>query len=196
MSAEGEIKTEGPEHFEWNVENEIHLFQAMIGYKPVGIHKHFHMACICEKFENLLGKPVSPEVIWSHLGDMYDLAALNKKESVQFPNEVEEFTLPDPDFSDLMAEKLSKTEVVSKVASKEDKSTPKVTKESSQGSDSGKWEKKGEEESSSETEKKDSDEAEVSDVKKGKVKKEEKPVNKRGKRSLKDKKNDDESPQG
>lgn len=36
MSAEGDIKTEAPEHFEWNVENEIHLFEAMIGYKPVG----------------------------------------------------------------------------------------------------------------------------------------------------------------
>lgn len=34
------------------------------------------MACICEKFENLLGKPVSSDVIWNHLGDMYDLAAL------------------------------------------------------------------------------------------------------------------------
>jgi hypothetical protein len=33
------------EYFEWTTEEEIQLFSALNGLKPVGINKHFFMAC-------------------------------------------------------------------------------------------------------------------------------------------------------
>ncbi|KAK6623819.1 hypothetical protein RUM44_010675 [Polyplax serrata] len=184
------------ENFEWNVENEIKLFEAIIGHKPVGINKHFHMACISEKFENMLGKPISSDILWQHLGSMYDLAALDKKDTLPFPNEPVEFSLPDAEYLDLINEKMtSKTDSVSdsRESSKEVKCLPKHSKDLTPAKESTIKKEKSESEdslASADTEKKETIESE-SDSKKGNLSKE---IKTRGKRSLKDKKMDDDTP--
>lgn len=38
-----------PADQEWTPEEEIQLFYAMAGLKPVGVNKHFYIACIAER---------------------------------------------------------------------------------------------------------------------------------------------------
>ena len=46
---------------------DVSLFQALRGHKPVGIAKNFHMMCIMEKIRQSLGKPVDSRKIWYQL---------------------------------------------------------------------------------------------------------------------------------
>ena len=159
------------------------------------------MALICEKFEALVGRPVSPEILWKQFNSMYDMAALDKKESIPFPNDEEDFNLPEDEFGDLMTEKVEKAkpEPVSEPSPvKDGRSTPKVSKDNKQTKETvNRKEKEKEKEKEEEKEKKvESDEKESesdkketeepeNEVKKGKGKKEDKPAPKRGKRSMK-----------
>ncbi|RNA28477.1 MRG MORF4L-binding isoform X2 [Brachionus plicatilis] len=79
----------------WTPEMEVSLFYAMIDHKPIGENKHFHMAFIYEKFNNLSDKKLSIEQIWQHLDTLYDLKGLDENEIVAFPNEEVEFSLPE-----------------------------------------------------------------------------------------------------
>ncbi|XP_014210292.1 MRG/MORF4L-binding protein [Copidosoma floridanum] len=90
------------EEIEWNVENEIQLFFAMNGHKPVGVNKYFQMVCIWEKFRAAINKDVSLKAIWDHLKTMYDLMTLDDMEDVPFPSNETDFTLPESEFSELM----------------------------------------------------------------------------------------------
>ncbi|KAL1501516.1 hypothetical protein ABEB36_006823 [Hypothenemus hampei] len=92
------------EDIEWNVNNEVQLLDAMVGYKPVGISKYFQMALICEKLSDSLRKDVNPEKIWSHLKTMYNLDILDDNESIPFPNSEREFSLP-AEFHELLMKK-------------------------------------------------------------------------------------------
>ncbi|XP_012216355.1 MRG/MORF4L-binding protein [Linepithema humile] len=83
---------------EWNVDNEIQLFFAMNGHKPVGINKYFHMVCIAEKFRAAVHKDISLKMIWDHLESMYDLMALDDMEDLPFPSQEIEFCLPETEF--------------------------------------------------------------------------------------------------
>ncbi|XP_075929997.1 MRG/MORF4L-binding protein isoform X3 [Petromyzon marinus] len=71
----------------------------MLGHKPVGINRHFHMVCIRDKFSQNIGRQVPSRVIWDHLAAMYDIPALvraqNDSESLPFPNTERPFCLPD-----------------------------------------------------------------------------------------------------
>uniref|UniRef100_A0A672Q5E2 MRG/MORF4L binding protein n=1 Tax=Sinocyclocheilus grahami TaxID=75366 RepID=A0A672Q5E2_SINGR len=60
----------------WSQEVEVCLFHAMLGHKPVGVNRHFHMICIRDKFSQNIGRQVSSKVIWDHLSTMYDMQAL------------------------------------------------------------------------------------------------------------------------
>lgn len=93
------------DNIEWNIFNEGQLLDAMVGHKPVGINKHFQMALICEQLGNNINKDVNPEGIWEHLRTMYNLEALDKHESIPFPNSIREFALPEDDFGELMTTK-------------------------------------------------------------------------------------------
>lgn len=86
------------EEIEWNVENEIQLFFAMNGHKPVGVNKYFHMVCIWEKFRTAIHKDVSLKMIWDHLESMYDLMALDDMEDLPFPSQETDFSLPEQEF--------------------------------------------------------------------------------------------------
>ncbi|XP_015590555.1 MRG/MORF4L-binding protein isoform X2 [Cephus cinctus] len=97
-----EKQSESVEEIEWNVENEIQLFFAMNGHKPVGVNKYFHMVCIWEKFRAAIHKDVSLKIIWDHLESMYDLMALDDTEDLPFPSNEIDFNLPESEFSMLM----------------------------------------------------------------------------------------------
>ncbi|XP_020623426.1 MRG/MORF4L-binding protein-like isoform X1 [Orbicella faveolata] len=83
----------------WTPELEVSLFHSMKGHKPVGINRHFHMACIHDKFATSTGKRnISSKQIWEHLQELYNLQALDDLESVPFPNDETDFNLPDEIF--------------------------------------------------------------------------------------------------
>jgi len=80
---------------EWTVNNEIQLFHAMTGHKPVGINRHFQMLVIHSKLSQSLNTELSSDIIWKKLETLYDLQALNQNENSAL-HEVDEieFSLP------------------------------------------------------------------------------------------------------
>ena len=100
---EPEVKTGDP--LTWDVDMEIQLFYAMANHKPVGINKHFHMACIWEKLSNSITKEISTQDIWKHIGSLYDLNMLEETEQIPFPNQEMPFSLPENEFGSLMKQK-------------------------------------------------------------------------------------------
>ncbi|XP_019640674.1 PREDICTED: MRG/MORF4L-binding protein-like [Branchiostoma belcheri] len=86
---------DGAPPVDWSVDLEINLFQAMRGHKPVGVNRHFQMACIHEKLNQMVNRHISVQQIWNHLDDMYDMPALHDSEILPFPNSQTEFILPD-----------------------------------------------------------------------------------------------------
>uniref|UniRef100_A0A1E1XA89 Putative chromatin modification-related protein eaf7 n=1 Tax=Amblyomma aureolatum TaxID=187763 RepID=A0A1E1XA89_9ACAR len=97
------------EAFDWNADTEVQLFHAMRGHKPVGVNRYFQMACIHEKFSASLNKDIASQTIWDHLDTMYDMAALHESEILPFPNNENEFVLPDNDFGDLLSKRREKS---------------------------------------------------------------------------------------
>lgn len=89
----------------WDVDMEIQLFYAMANHKPVGINKHFHMACIWDKLSNSITKEISTHDIWNKLHTLYDLAMLEDTEPIPFPNHQVPYCLPDTEFGALMKQK-------------------------------------------------------------------------------------------
>ncbi|XP_039335655.1 MRG/MORF4L-binding protein [Saimiri boliviensis] len=79
----------------WSPEVEVCLFHAMLGHKPVGVNRHFHMICIRDKFSQNIGRQVPSKVIWDHLSTMYDMQALHESEILPFPNSERNFVLPE-----------------------------------------------------------------------------------------------------
>uniref|UniRef100_A0A8C4N6J5 MRG/MORF4L binding protein n=1 Tax=Eptatretus burgeri TaxID=7764 RepID=A0A8C4N6J5_EPTBU len=67
----------------------------MIGHKPVGVNRHFHMICIRDKFSQNIGRQVPSKVLWDHLNTFYDIQALNESEVLPFPNTEWPFSLPE-----------------------------------------------------------------------------------------------------
>ncbi|XP_034243250.1 MRG/MORF4L-binding protein [Thrips palmi] len=93
-------------NIDWNVHHEVQLLLALMGHKPVGVAKHFHMACILEKFSSAVKRvDISSQVIWDRLDTMYDMQALEGTEALPFPNEPEDFALPSSQFGQLLAER-------------------------------------------------------------------------------------------
>lgn len=131
------------EDIEWNVVNEGQLLDAMVGHKPVGVNKYFQMALICDKFADNLHKDVDPQKIWAHLETMYNLEALDENESIPFPNNEREFSLPESEFGLLLSKKEEEekksgyeTPKLSKDVKKEDKSPIKTPKDNTPRRDS------------------------------------------------------------
>ncbi|XP_053670107.1 MRG/MORF4L-binding protein [Anopheles nili] len=93
------------EQLEWTPEEELQLFLAMEGTRPVGINKHFYMACIVERLSKSLQREIGSESVWYHLRTMYNLKALDELESVALLNDESDFCLPESDFSILIAKR-------------------------------------------------------------------------------------------
>lgn len=100
----------GEDSVVWSHEVEVCLFHAMLGHKPVGVNRHFHMICIRDKFSQNIGRQVSSAVIWDHLGTMYDMQALHESEILPFPNSEKSFSLPDDIIQDVKEGKLGSEE--------------------------------------------------------------------------------------
>ncbi|XP_011312789.1 MRG/MORF4L-binding protein [Fopius arisanus] len=121
-----EKQGDSTEEIDWNVENEVQLFFAMNGHKPVGVNKYFHMVCIWEKFRAAINKDVSFKTIWDHLETMYDLVALDDTEDLPFPSSEVDFALPESEFLELIKNKQKEeTDVKSKDLKEKVKETKK-----------------------------------------------------------------------
>ncbi|XP_062530296.1 MRG/MORF4L-binding protein isoform X4 [Bombyx mori] len=105
VSSEEEPETKQDDALKWDVDMEIQLFYAMANHKPVGINKHFQMACIWEKLSNSVTKEISTQDIWKHLGSLYDFTMLDEAEPIPFPNHEITFCLPENEFGALMKQK-------------------------------------------------------------------------------------------
>lgn len=105
VSSEEETEVKPGDTLQWDVDMEIQLFYAMANHKPVGINKHFHMACIWEKLSNSTNKEISTQDIWKHLESLYDLTLLEDTEPIPFPNHEIPFSLPEGEFGSLMKQK-------------------------------------------------------------------------------------------
>ena len=103
-------KSECCEEMEWSAEEEIQLFKALGGLKPIGINKHFYMACICDRLSNALKREIHPDVVWAHLKTMYNLEVLDQMEPVPFPQDLTYFTLPETEYGSLMSKKLEEND--------------------------------------------------------------------------------------
>ncbi|RVE50030.1 hypothetical protein evm_005236 [Chilo suppressalis] len=109
VSSEEESDVKTGDAVEWDVDMEIQLFYAMANHKPVGINKHFHMACIWEKLSNSITKEISTQDIWKHLETLYDISMLDDTEPIPFPNHEVPFSLPESEFGALMKHKCKET---------------------------------------------------------------------------------------
>ncbi|KAG7300974.1 hypothetical protein JYU34_015334 [Plutella xylostella] len=105
VSSEEEVEAKAGDTLEWDVDMEIQLFYAMVNHKPVGINRHFQMACIWEKLSNSINKEISTQDIWKHLESMYDLQMLYDTEPIPFPNDEVAFSLPEGEFGPLIKQK-------------------------------------------------------------------------------------------
>lgn len=89
----------------WTPEDEVHLFYALNGLRPIGINRHFNMMGVMERFARSTSSEFTSEQIWKHLRSMYNLEALEMLETLPFPNEEKEFALPEAEFAALLAKK-------------------------------------------------------------------------------------------
>ncbi|KAL1021184.1 hypothetical protein UPYG_G00009890 [Umbra pygmaea] len=117
----------------WSQEVEVCLFHAMLGHKPVGVNRHFHMICIRDKFSQNIGRQVSSKVIWDHLGTMYDMSALHESEILPFPNSEKSFNLPDEIIQEVKEGKLVSEDDM-KEEFKEERDPPATHEEGSNSS--------------------------------------------------------------
>lgn len=105
VSSEEEADVKTADTVKWDVDMEIQLFYAMANHKPVGINKHFQMACIWEKLSNSITKEISTHDIWRHLESLYDMTMLDDTEPIPFPNNETTFSLPENEFGALLKQK-------------------------------------------------------------------------------------------
>ncbi|XP_028850043.1 MRG/MORF4L-binding protein isoform X3 [Denticeps clupeoides] len=117
----------------WSQEVEVCLFHAMLGHKPVGVNRHFHMICIRDKFSQNIGRQVSSRVIWDHLSTMYDMQALHESEILPFPNSEKTFVLPEEIIQDVKEGKLGSEDDM-KEEFKEERDPPATHEEGSNSS--------------------------------------------------------------
>ncbi|XP_022128621.1 MRG/MORF4L-binding protein [Pieris rapae] len=104
-SEEETSETKVADSLDWDVDMEIQLFYAMANHKPVGINKHFQMACIWEKLSNSITKEISTQDIWKHLETLYDTSMLDETEPIPFPNQEVPFSLSEGEFGALLKQK-------------------------------------------------------------------------------------------
>ncbi|KAJ6223781.1 hypothetical protein RDWZM_002326 [Blomia tropicalis] len=99
-SSERSFDSSIADSFEWTTENEVHLFQLLSEYKPVGINRCFNMIGLLHHFNKLTSKDNSSTILWDHLDTMYNLEYLNANDPLTFSNEMEDFQLNDTILSD------------------------------------------------------------------------------------------------
>lgn len=115
----------GSDCMEWSAEDEIQLFYSLDGLRPVGINRHFFMACISERLSKALNRDIATDLIWTHLYSMYNLKALDDTVPLPFPNDEKDFSLPETEFSALLTKKKIEVEDQKKTEIKSEQSGTK-----------------------------------------------------------------------
>ncbi|CCK72015.1 Eaf7p KNAG_0I02290 [Huiozyma naganishii CBS 8797] len=106
---------------EWSVVDEIRLLRWVAEFKPVGVHKHFHMVCILERMNNAekypvvtlqkevvrQGKTFSARDLWEKLSGYYnlqeaDLLELQTGLAGLAPEMSRDFSLPWDEYGELI----------------------------------------------------------------------------------------------
>jgi len=113
----------------WTIENELKLYKAALKYKPAGILKHFNMALIHNELTKSGMRDVTTQIIWEHLGELYDLPAANALETnVQALVEGEtEFSLPKKDFIEVLNEMKKSDTNKESIEAKEEIASKKIS---------------------------------------------------------------------
>ena len=116
----------------WTMENELKLYKAALKYKPAGILKHFNMALIHHELTKSGMRDVTTQMIWDHLGELYDLPAANALETgVPALDETEnEFSLPKKDFMEVLNE-MKKSDTPTNKDTKETETKEEISKKTS-----------------------------------------------------------------
>lgn len=86
------------EESEWSILDKLKLLQIVILNKPIGVNKHFSMVWIVDQLQAATGKPFTAEKVWAHLERLYNLKALEDFETIPFPTDEVEFSLPANEF--------------------------------------------------------------------------------------------------
>lgn len=60
------------------VEGELVFFRSIMRYRPVGIHRHFHVMAMSKDIFNETQQHVSIDALWTKLQSVYDLDALEQ----------------------------------------------------------------------------------------------------------------------
>jgi hypothetical protein len=60
----------------WTAETELHLFDSIEQFPPLGINKYFNLASLSTCVEQATGVQIPSYKIWSHLKKMYNLVLL------------------------------------------------------------------------------------------------------------------------
>ena len=79
----------------WTSEQSYHLLQAMKGYRPYGIEKHFHMMFILEKFRSKSELNITADALWDHIEEHYNINQLTEREAERLRQKPVDFSLPD-----------------------------------------------------------------------------------------------------
>ncbi|KAH6576534.1 hypothetical protein BASA61_002936 [Batrachochytrium salamandrivorans] len=105
---------------DWTPEMEMTLFQAVVKYRPIGVHKFFRILNVQRFFNMHMGTSISVQELWDHLSLYYHLEKLDDQADdteMEVPYEkrihhaifpfttLRDFTLPVEDFCELMDER-------------------------------------------------------------------------------------------
>lgn len=72
---------------EWDEQAEVTLFRGIMRYRPVGIHKNFHMICLHDYFNKNAAVQVSIDELWNKLETLYDTEALDEMDDTDDESE-------------------------------------------------------------------------------------------------------------
>ncbi|XP_050527310.1 muscle M-line assembly protein unc-89-like [Daktulosphaira vitifoliae] len=93
-----------PETFKWSTSQELSLLLNMIQLKPAGINKHLSMCLIREKLSKELKLNIPSQCIWKYLWSRWNMDAADDIEKTNFSTALEDFDLPEDEYSQLLVE--------------------------------------------------------------------------------------------
>ncbi|KAJ3321323.1 hypothetical protein HDV06_004427 [Boothiomyces sp. JEL0866] len=94
----------------WTPQIETALYQAIILYRPIGIHSNFRLVNIHRYLVANMGTNISISEIKEYLDTLYDLKSLSEKQDEEIPQS--DFALPFEEYEELI-DKLRKADEAS-----------------------------------------------------------------------------------